>query len=211
MRIRIVATNETPFIALVSHRRLAEKKLFLRSTCWRSRMVSGGLAERCSECQKRHFYNGARFSLTCDSLAVCRDTCVKFAVRLAADTPGQAQYAFPVSTIDKNQVMTTINTPRFMISRAAAVVCLPPRSVCLDAGRPKCRPWSHQTHAVRTRISSPPSTPCTLRSILSPISRGSCMNRNHSSGGLDYGSLMAAPGTALHNDIMESAARRQTG
>lgn len=29
--------------------------------------------------------------------------------------------------------------------------------------------------------------------------------------GVDYSSLMAGPGTALHNDIMESAARKQTG
>lgn len=30
-------------------------------------------------------------------------------------------------------------------------------------------------------------------------------------GAVDYSSLMAGPGTVLHNDIMESAARKQTG
>lgn len=155
--------------------------------------------------------SGAMFFLHSDSLAVRRGISVNFVVRLAADNPVQAQYAFPVSTIDQSQIMTTINTPRSMISRAAAVVCLPPRSVGLDVGRPKCRPWSNQTHAVRTRVASPPSAPCTVQSILFPMSRGSCVKRYHASGSLDYGSLMAAPGTALHNDIMESAARRQTG
>lgn len=40
------------------------------------------------------------------------------------------------------------------------------------------------------------------------------VSRRHlSSGGgdVDYSSLMAGPGTALHDDIMESAARKQTG
>lgn len=32
-----------------------------------------------------------------------------------------------------------------------------------------------------------------------------------SSGTVDYSTLMAGPGTPLHNDIMESAARKQTG
>lgn len=154
---------------------------------------------------------GAIFFHTSDSLAIRLGTGVKVADRLAADAAVQAQYAFPGSATDQPQVMATLNTPRSMISRAAEAVYLTSRSVGLDVGRPKCRSWSHQTHAVRTRVASPPSIPCTLRAIGFPMSSGSFMKRNHSSGSLDYGSLMAAPGTALHNDIMESAARRQTG
>ncbi|CAM9947629.1 unnamed protein product [Ectocarpus sp. 8 AP-2014] len=71
--------------------------------------------------------------------------------------------------------------------------------------------------------SSPGMTPLTRKGSdagttanaawVSNVATCNVSRRQLSSGGgdVDYSSLMAGPGTALHDDIMESAARKQTG
>lgn len=61
-------------------------------------------------------------------------------------------------------------------------------------------------HSVQAVSSSP-------RGNIWAAVRESCANRaRHLSGGIgDYSTILAAPGTLLHNDIMESASRKQTG
>lgn len=117
---------------------------------------------------------------------------------------------------DSHAVTTLIemalgSSARTALSRAA-VSCLRTRAssatACSVATRLRCSGSS----AINL-LTGPVSGADDVSACASNAAASGGSRRKLSTGGdgVDYSSLMAGPGTALHNDIMESAARKQTG
>lgn len=105
------------------------------------------------------------------------------------------------------QKMALGNNARTTLSRAAAS-CLGSRVAPATACSVRCGGAARNLHTAP--VSGVPIAGGVRRGSAA-IHDGSRRQLSAEGGGVDYSSLMAGPGTALHNSIMESAARKQTG
>lgn len=120
-----------------------------------------------------------------------------------------------IHTYSCGRVMA-LGSARTAVSRTSSS-CLWPRAAaaCSSGLHASTQSWRNvRTAEIRQQcgpVSSLPRHKVSAGAARGWGSSSSGVRRHSSSGGVDFSSLMAGPGTALHNDIMESAARKQTG
>lgn len=132
--------------------------------------------------------------------------------RAGSPVPAQPQH---ILGLGYNKHMALACSGRATLSRAAASPLgtrAASATVCSVA--PRLRSSSTTSSPGVTPLTRKGSAVATAANAwVSNVATCNVSRRQLSSGGgdVDYSSLMAGPGTALHDDIMESAARKQTG